>query len=348
MKSEEARVSLGMLAAAGNFTGPATPGSAYQLMQRALYRGASVVRHRPKVKDTADFNARAPLGGMGAITAAMGESAKAAGVDVRAGTAVVEIKATERGVSGAVLDGGEELPASIVVSAINPKRTFSQLVTEEAVPADLMEAYRSLPMAGCMGKVYLALDGTPEFACAASPAENELLVKCGFRTAVSIDDMQDSYELARRGSWLGTPVIYGLTQTTFDPTLAPPGVHLMSLSVCYAPYHVDGNWADQGSAWAKHVISHLTQHIPNLPRILTDYRFMTPVDLESSFGLTEANALHGDVVVQRLYGWRPIPGFSDYTTPVPGLFLCSNGTWPANFVSGLPGRNAAQTILRTM
>jgi phytoene dehydrogenase-like protein len=345
-ESEEMRTSVAMLAANGNFAGPGTPGSAYQLMHRALYRGSSAVRGRPQMKATADFNARAPIGGMGAITTAMAHSIVALGGAVRTAAEVVAIKTGRQGVEGVVLGSGEEIDAPVVVSALNPKKTMTELVPTEALPPELRAAYANIEMAGCLGKVHLALDAPPRFACAHTKSENELLMRCGFRVGSSVEAMQQAYESARRGDWSGEPIIYGLTQTTFDPTLAPHGKHLMSLSVTYAPYHLShGTWLTEGDAWAKHVIRHLGEHITNLADSILDYAFLTPADLEEEFGLLEGNALHGDVSVARMFNWRPLAGYSDYTTPVPGLYICSNGSWPANYVTGLPGHNAANKIV---
>ena len=345
LKSEEARTSLGMLAAAGNFIGPATPGSAYQLMQRALYRGASVLRDRPKVKATADFNSRAALGGMGAITAAMANAVRAQGAVIRTGAAVTTILTQAGRANCVVLDTGEELTADVVVSAVNPKMTMLDMVEPASVPSEARDAYAALEMTGCMGKVYLELEALPVFNCSRSAAENDLLVRCGFRIGDTVDEMQRSYELARRGDWRGSPIIYGLVQTAFDPTLTTTGRHLMSLSVAYAPYDVNGGWDANRDAWGDHVLKVLRGYITNLDAILRSHRVMTTADLETEFGLLEGNALHGDVTVPHMFDWRPIPGYSDYTTPVEGLYLCSNGTWPANYVSGLPGHNAAHKIL---
>lgn len=345
LKSEEAQTSLGMLAAAGNFIGPATPGSGYQLMQRALYRGAKVMRDRPKVKATADFNSRAALGGMGAITAAMASAVEAAGGTIRTGASVSRILTTSGRASGVVLASGEEVAADVVVSAVNPKLTMLDMVESADIPADARAVYEALEMTGCMGKVYLELDALPIFDCARSPEENNLLVRCGFRIGDSVNEMQRAYELARQGDWRGSPIIYGLTQTSFDPTLTDTGRHLMSLSVAYAPYDVVGGWEQNRDEWGKHVIDTLRGYVRNLDDILRDHRVLTTADLEQEFGLLEGNALHGDVTVPHMFDWRPIPGYSDYTTPVESLYLCSNGTWPANYVSGLPGHNAAHRII---
>lgn len=345
--SEELQSSLAMLAATGNFLGPASPGSAFQLMHRALYRGSSAVRNRPKISASAEFASRVPIGGMGAITQALASAFLARGGQIRTASAVETIKVGPNGVEGVVLAGGEEINARIVASAINPKTTLIDLVPEEALQPDIRSAFSGIGMAGCMAKVHVALNDLPQFVCATDQAENELLARCGFRVGLTQDAMQRSFEAATHGDWSGDPIIYGLVQTAVDPTLAPEGRHVMSLSVSYAPYHLaKGNWETVGDDWAKHVLRSLAPHISNFDQIVDDYRFLTPDDLENQFGLLEGHALHGNITASRAFNWRPVAGFSDYRAPVRGLYFCSNGTWPALYVSGLAGHNAAQEIER--
>ncbi|ORA22905.1 phytoene desaturase family protein [Mycobacterium aquaticum] len=349
LKSEELQSSLAMLAATGNFLGPATPGTAFQLMHRALYRGSSAVRNRPKISAAADFASRAPIGGMGAITEALANSFLARGGQIRTACAVEQIKVGSKGVEGVVVEGGEEISAGVVASAINPKTTILDLVPEDAIDPDARSAFAGVGMAGCMSKVYVALNDLPQFACATDRAENDLLARCGFRIGMTQDAMQQSYVAATRGDWSGDPIIYGLVQTAADPTLAPEGRHVMSLSVSYAPYHLAvGDWKSIGNTWAKHVLGFLSPHISNLDQIVEDYRYLTPRDLENEFGLLEGHALHGNITASRAFNWRPVAGFSDYRAPVRGLYFCSNGTWPALYVSGLAGHNAAHEIQRDL
>ncbi|MCX2748045.1 FAD-dependent oxidoreductase [Arthrobacter sp. MI7-26] len=281
---------------------------------------------------------------MGALTQAIAASAVAAGARIVLEAPVSSITLNDRGsVTGVVTHDGREFPAQAVMSAIDPVTTMLKLIPSEHLPDDQRRALEALPMDGCLGKVYLGLEGLPQFKAARTPAENDLMARCGFRAAGDIASMDDAFRKAQAGDWSGTPSIYGLTQTAFDDSLNAPGRHLMSLSVSYAPRHLaTGDWTtDDSDAWARHVIGHLTQHVPNLPDILVDYRVATPQDLESTFGIRGGNALHGDVVPSRMFQWRPFAGASDYTTPIDGLYLCSTGTWPANYVSGLSGRNAA-------
>lgn len=343
--SEELQASLAMLAASGNFLGPETPGSAFQLFHRALYRGSSSVRNRPKIAASAEFASRAPIGGMGAITRALASAFRARGGHLRTESVVDSITVDSAGVSGVVLSSGEEFRARCVASAINPKTTVTRLLPADEVDPDVRGRFDAITMAGCMAKVHVALNDLPQFVCARDAEENRLLSRCGFRIGMTLAEMQHGFEAAGRGEWTGAPIVYGLVQTAADPTLAPEGRHVMSLSVSYAPYHLsDGSWDDQGEEWAKHVLHALAPHISNLDQIVDDVRYLTPADLESQFGLLEGHALHGNLTAARAFDWRPAAGYSDYRGPVPGLYLCSNGTWPALYVSGLAGHNAAQAI----
>jgi phytoene dehydrogenase-like protein len=346
LEAEELRTSLAMLAISGNFLGPSSPGSAYQLMQRPLYRGARALRGRAKVQLIPEFANRAPFGGMGAITQSMENSVVATGVRILKDAEVSAIKCGPHGVEGVLLSTGEEFDAPVVVSNVNPKKTLLEFLPEHAIDAEFRERVRRLDMRGSMGKVILALDGKPRFASAKSESENEILMRCGFRAGSTVEAMDCAYAEALRGSWRGDPVIYGLTQSAFDPDLTPNGKHIMSLSVSYAPYDLAADtWELERDNWAKHVIRGLAEYIPNLCDLILDYRCLCPKDLEDEFGLLQGNALHGDVMVARMYDWRPIAGYSDYTTPVDGLYLCGNGTWPANYVCGLPGHNAAAKVI---
>lgn len=349
LASEELQASLAMLAASGNFIGPATPGSAFQLMHRSLYRGSSAVRNRPKIAASAEFASRAPIGGMGAITQSLADAFISRGGEIRLGSSVDHIKVGPNGVNGVVLAGGEEIDARVVASAINPKTTVVDLLADEMVDPDVRSDFESLGMAGCMAKVHVALNDLPQFACAIDAAENELLTRCGFRIGMTQDAMQRGFEAAQRGDWTGDPIIYGLVQTAADPTLAPEGRHVMSLSVSYAPYHLaEGDWKTAGRDWAEHVLDALRPHITNLDHIIDDYSYLTPQDLEDEFGLLEGHALHGNLTASRAFDWRPVAGFSDYRGPVNGLYFCSNGNWPALYVSGLAGHNAAHEIRRDL
>ena len=344
--SDQVRASLAMLAVAGNYVGVRTPGSAYQLLQRPLYRGASVADQRNSVMATAEYSSFTPRGGMGAVTRAIASAARTRGVDIVTGAAVDGIELHNGRATGVRL-GDRHVRARIVVSALNPVHTLLSLVPRDALDPEFRSGLESTPMEGCLGKVYLGLDGLPRFAAARTQEENRLMTRCGFRAGPKMGALEESYQLSRGGSFRGEPVVYGLVQTAFDDSLNPAGLHLMSLSVSYVPRRLNGtNWDTEKAEWIRHIVHWLTQHIPNLPEILVSADGLTTEDLENKFALAGGNALHGDVVGQGMFDSRPFIGHTDYTSPVAGLYMCSNGTWPGNYVSGLPGRNAALKVLR--
>ncbi len=342
--TEEVQASFAMLAIAGNYVGPSTPGSAFQLAQRPMYLGSTAARSRQKVLGTAEYGPRTPRGGMGAVTQAMESSARSRGVTFLYDTEVEGVEVTGNVVRGVHTQRGF-LPARAVVSAINPVHTMLALVPREALDPVFVDEISSIRMDGCMAKVYLALDGLPRFASAGSDAENLLMTRCGFRAGPTIADIDASYALSLAGRWDGKPVVYGLLQTAFDDSLNSAGRHVMSLSVSYAPRHLaSGSWSEDRGDWVDHIVTWLTQHITNLPDVLVDSGCLTTEELETEFGLTGGNALHGDISATSMFDTRPFPGHTDYTTPIVGLYCCSSGTWPGNYVSGLSGRNAALRV----
>lgn len=344
--SEQIRSHFCMLAVAGSFIGPSTPGSAYQMMQRPMYREAKAAQKLSKVMLTPEFASGSPRGGMGAITQAMQRSITASGAEVITGAKVTEIKCGAQGAEGVVLEDGRDFDARVVVSAMNPVSTLLDLVPQDTLDPDLCATLGQLPMQGCMAKVYLALDALPEYAASRSREETQLMHRCGFRAGPSVAGMDQAYHKALNGDWSGEPIIYGIVQTAIDDSLNPQGQHLMSLSVCYAPYDLKGGtWDAQKDDWVRHTVDAMSEHMPNLPDIIVDHGALTPQNLEDRYGLREAHALHGEVMTSRMFHWRPLSGHSDYTSPIRGLYLCSNGTWPANYVTGLPGRNAGLKVL---
>jgi phytoene dehydrogenase-like protein len=216
-----------------------------------------------------------------------------------------------------------------------------QLNAEDRVRLD------RLVMRGNAFKVGLALDGLPRFTAARSDEEARLYAQCQFRIAPTMDYLDRAYEDAKYGRPSQGPVFWGLTPSVSDPSLAPPGKHVMSINIYHAPYQLrDSTWEEERDRYGLHCIDVLSEYIPNLKQIIRDARFWSPLDFEREYGIREANITQGDMLPGRMFSMRPVPGWSGYRTPVSGLYLCGVGTWPGGFVSGLPGHNAAQQILQ--
>ena len=346
LKSPELKAFFAATAVATNLVGPYTPGSAYLLLQRPLYEESMAAFGVDDRNDLMMKNA-APLGGIGSVTQAMARSAQARGAVIEL-DAPVERVLTDRGrVAGVRLRDGREYFAPRVLSNADPKRTLTQLVEPEDLPDEFVSRARKLKMDGTSAKVHIAVKGTPRFAVAADEAENALFLPTNFRVASSMDALQEAYNEAVMGRWSRRVTVTGLMDSAIDPTLVDePGHHIMSLSVRGVPYHLaQGTWDEQRAELGEAVLQTIAHHMPNVPEILDAVHVYTPLDLEREFGLVEGSGSHGDIVPGRLFDARPLPGASDYSTPLRGLYLCGVGTWPGNFMSGVTGYNASHRML---
>jgi phytoene dehydrogenase-like protein len=289
-----------------------------------------------------------PIGGMGAITQALRRSAEALGVTVRTEAAVEQVIVSGDRASGVVLQSGEEFRARTVMMNVNPKTALLDLVGAEHLDPSFRRRMENVRMRGSAFKAHFALDGLPRFKIARSAEENEQLAKCGFRMAGTVASMERGFAEAQLGRWTSEhPMLWGMIPSALDPTLTPPGKHALSVSVFYAPYELEAgkDWRTEREAYGRRIIEVLGEYIENLDSIILDARYFSPVDLEEKFGLTNAQASHGDVLPMQYFGNRPIAGWADYRTPVAGLYLCGSGTWPGNYVSGLAGLNATDVLL---
>ncbi|MFF0228381.1 phytoene desaturase family protein [Streptomyces sp. NPDC004629] len=345
LDSPELQAFFAGTAVATNLIGPRTPGSAYLLLQRPLWeesmRSVGTVDDNELMMKNA-----APVGGIGAVTQAMARSDQALGVEIRTGAHVERIICERGRAVGVALADGTELRARRVLSNADPKLTLTQMLTPSELGDEPHALASNIVMRGSSAKVHLALEGTPRFAAATSDEENELFCGSNFRVAPSIDVLQAAYNEATVGRWSRRPTVTAIMDSAHDPSLAPPGCHFVSVSVRGVPYHLtEGTWDDQKDALGQAVVDTLTEHIPNLPSILAGCHVYSPLDLEREFALPEGNGAHGDIVPGRVFDSRPMPGCSDYRTPVPGLYLCGVGSWPGNFMSGVTGYNAGRRML---
>ncbi|WP_127596103.1 phytoene desaturase family protein [Nitratireductor alexandrii] len=349
-ESEEMRSSIGLVSVVGAASGPSAAGTAYPLIHRALERGARIARDglaRGLSEETAStpWSKTVPVGGMGAIAEAMERSIRAAGVEIVTEAKVAQVLCRDGRARGVVLADGREFGASTVISNLHPAKTMLELVPDSELPPGYCDGIGGDITDGCMSKVYVALDGKPRFKAARNEAENDLLMKAGFRTAISLAEADQSAAQAAGGHWHARPVIYGVIPSAVDPTLTPPGKHILSLSVSGSPYRLKDGWDGRREAWTKHVLRELAEYIDNLDDVLLEASCRTPQDLEDEFGLFHGDITHGRLSSRRLFGWGAIAGRSDYTTPIAGLYLCGVGTWPSNYCSGIPGRNAAMKVI---
>ena len=318
----------------GTFQGVRSPGTAYVLLHH--YMGEI---------DGAFRAWGIPRGGTGAISESIASAARAAGVEIRTEAPVARIDVRNGRANGVVLESGEEIAAGTVLSSVDSHVTFLHLVEPSNLEPSFMEEVRRYKFRGSSGKVNLALDGLPELAC--KPGRGEWL-----RGAISfspgVDYMERAYDDAKYGRFSSRPYIDCIIPTLVDPSMAPPGKHVMSCFVQYAPYHLSEGrtWTDaERDAFGETVISTLEERFPNIRNLILHRQVLTPLDIEQITGLTEGNIFQGELSLEQLFFNRPVPGWARYRTPIKDLWMCGSATHPGGGIMGAPGRIAALELL---
>ena len=346
LESEHLKAMVAMLGVMSNWLGPLSPGSSFWLMMRPMSLASSSIAaaHDPR-RQFLRGSTGLPLGGMGSIVRTMRQSIEAAGGRVRTRARVVRILADERGASAVVLEDGEQIDATAVISNLGPWTTFLDLVEDRHLAPEFRSSVANLPKRGSAFKVALALDALPRFAASPKGMEKECS-GCQFRIAPSIEYQERAFDDAKYGRWSRGPMYWGLFPTVADPSLAPPGKHILSANIFHAPIQLaEGSWDTERERFGEHCIKVLCEYMPGLEDLIIDRRFWSPVDLEREFGLPAANIAHLDMAPRHMFGLRPLPGCSDYTTPISGLYTCGSSSWPGGTVTGVPGHNASRKVL---
>lgn len=349
-ETDQVRSTQAILGQMSGVAGPSVPGTPLFLLMRPFARRSSQVisAHNPYAQPMRGSTGL-PVGGMGVIPAAMRKSLESIGGEVRTESTVQRILVENGGAVGVVLGNGEEIRAGLVLSNLNPKTTFLHLLDPADLDSSFRERVEKLVMKGNQFKLALALDGLPRWAAARTEEEVQQFASCQFRIAPSVEYMDRSFDAWKYGRWPEHPVMWGLTPSVTDPTLAPPGKHVMSINLYHAPYELaEGDWSTERDRFGRHCIEVLSRYVTNLKEIITDVRCWSPKDIEAELDLVEANITHGDMMPGRMFSFRPLPGWSDYRTPVRGLYLCGSGTWPSGYVTGLPGHNASHQAIKDL
>jgi phytoene dehydrogenase-like protein len=283
-------------------------------------------------------------GGPGALTRAMAAAAQEAGAEIRTSAAVRRVLVHDGRVSGVMLDDGAEILASAVVSNADPRRTFLDLVDPVELDPSFATKVRNYRCPGTVAKINLALGGLPEFRGIVNPADLHGRIHIGH----SIDYLERAFDASKYGVISPEPYLDMAVPTLNDPSLAPPGKHVLSIHMQFAPYTLgDGqDWETARSSLVTSVMRTLDVHAPGIDALVEHRQVITPVDLERTYGLTGGHILHGEPSLDQLYTMRPIAGWAQYRTPIAGLFLCGAGTHPGGGITGGPGQNAAREILR--
>ena len=286
-------------------------------------------------------------GGMGAITNALAGAFQAHGGEIMVDAGVDKIMVTNGRVKGVALENGDEYYADIVVSNLDPKRTFLNIMDERDLPQDIVSRARNFKIRGSSGKLNIALDGMPSFH--AVPRDHELL-KADFHFIDSLERMEKAYDDWKNGTWSKDPYLDTLIPTLVDPTMAPTGKQMMSVFVQYCPPQVNGrDWTnEQRDQFGQTVIDQIAEYSPDFKDLILHAEIRTPRELEDEVGLTEGNIFQGELTMDQLLFNRPFPGYAQYRGPVKGMYMSGSGTHPGGGVMGAPGANSAREILRDL
>ena len=331
-EADVVRATTGLGGIIGTMLGVKSPGTAYVLLHH--YMGEL---------DGAFTAWGAQKGGTGGVSEAIANAARSHGAEIRVSAPVSQVIVKNGAAVGVALDNGDEIYARTIVSGCDPKVTFRKLIEEKELPSDLVRAIDKFKYRGSSGKVNLALDAAPHFSAMKDPS----LLRGSIDICPTVDYIERAYDDAKYGGFSKRPCMEVEIPSMVDPTMAPPGKHVMSIFVQYAAYNMPqyGNRDEQREAFGNAVIDTLSEFSPNIKDIILDKQVLTPWDLEDKIGLTEGNIFHGELTLDQLFFFRPAVGWADYRTPIRNYYQCGSGTHPGGGITGAPGRLAAREIL---
>lgn len=332
-ESEPLKATMSASGIIGTFLGPRSPGTAYVLLHHYMGEIDGVFRAWGFAK-----------GGTGAISEAIARAARHFGAEIRTEASVDQVIVKNGRAVGVALEDGEEIRARVVVSGLDPRRTFLKLVEPGHLPADFVDAIRRFKIRGSSGKVNLALSELPNFTCLPGPGPH---LRGAISISPSVAYLERAYDDAKYGNFSRRPYLDIIIPSMIDPSMAPPGKHVMSIFVQYAPYNLEGGWNDaRREEFGDTVVDTLAEYAPNIKDAILHRQVLTPWDLEQIVGLTEGNIFQGELALHQLFFLRPVPAWANYRTPIDNLYQCGSGTHPGGGIMGASGRLAALEILK--
>ncbi len=334
-EAEQVKATLATDAIIGAFAAPSMPGTAYVLFHHVMGETNGKRGVWSYVK-----------GGMGGLTQALARAAADLKVEIRCNAEVARILVKDGSVTGVALANGDEFHASRVASNVDARITFTRLMDPKVLPPDFAEAIGRIGYDSASLKINVALAELPNFtACPGTepgPQHRGTVHLCPDQ-----DYIERAYDDAKYGWPSRDPILECTLPSAVDPSVAPPGKHLMSMFIQYAPYHLkEGSWDTEREKFADRCFEILNQYAPNFQRSVIARQILTPLDLEREFSLTGGNIFQGAMTLHQLFMFRPVPGFASYRTPIRGLFLCGSAAHPGGGVMGAAGWNAAREMLR--
>jgi phytoene dehydrogenase-like protein len=339
-ETELVRATIAARGIFGTALGPWSAGSTAVLLLRAAAD--------PHPVGSAAF----PRGGLGSLTRALADAARKAGVEIRTEAEVQHIRVQNGGVTSVVLADGEEIATEAVVSGVDPKRTFFNLVDPSQLDPTFALRIRNIRASGNVAKVNFALNDLPAFpalADAVGPDGVQQSLSGRIHIGHEIDYLERAFDASKYGGFSTAPHLDLTIPTLLDPTLAPEGKHVLSAYVQFAPYKLkEGNWSTRRRQLGDAVIKTLSVHSPGFADLIESTQVITPQDLETTYGFTGGHVFHGELALDQLFTMRPVLDWARYKTPIRGLFLCGSGTHPGNGLTGASGANAAREIVHDL
>ena len=335
-ESEVLKATLATDAVIGAFASISQPGTAYVLLHHVMGTAGGARGVWGYIE-----------GGMGGLADSLATVCRQLGVELRTEAEVASIDVNQNRVSGVTLADGTSLSAAAVASSVDCNLTFNRFLDPGTLPAEFRAAIDRIDYSSATVKINLALAEPPDFRCLpgreVGPQHHGTM-----HIGESLEEIEVAYEEARAGHPSQSPILELTMPTSVDRTIAPPGKHLLSMFVQYAPYQLSGgqNWDQLKEAFADRCIERLAEYAPNVPEAIEHRQVLSPVDLERVYGLTGGNIFQGAMNLNQLHVLRPVAGWADHRTPVRGLYLCGAASHPGGGVMGACGRNAAQEMLR--
>jgi phytoene dehydrogenase-like protein len=279
----------------------------------------------------------------------MANAARGFGAEIRTDAPVANITVEDGRATGVELESGEELNANVVVSNADPRTTFNRLLDPRTLGTKLLKHVANIKYRGSGLRIHLALRGLPQFASLSNSSGDDSSAQLGapIQIAPSLDYIERAYDCSKYGRFSDSPYLDILIPSVLDPSAAPAGQHLMSITAKYGPFELrEGDWDTQKEAFADVVVDTLAEYAPNIRDLIQQRHVLSMPDLESIYGLPEGNPNHGEMILNQFFHMRPIPGHARYRTHIDGMYLCGAGCHPGGGVTGVPGHNAAREILK--
>jgi phytoene dehydrogenase-like protein len=318
----------------GTFLGVRSPGTAYVLLHHYMGEIDGAFRAWGFAR-----------GGTGAISNAIADAAREAGAEIRTEAPIARIMVKNGRATGVVLGNGDEIYADVVSSSVDPRLTFTKMIEPGNLPDEFMDGVKRYKFRGSSGKVNMALDGLPNFKCMPGVGAH---LRGAMSISPSVEYMEKAYDDAKYGHWSSHPYIDMVIPTLTDTSLAPPGKHILSCFVQYAPYKLAPglDWDTEKEKFGDNVVNTIAGYAPNIKDIILHRQVVTPLDLEREWGLTEGNIFQGELSLEQLFFLRPVAGWAQFRSPIKNLYMCGSATHPGGGIMGAPGRLAALEILK--